>query len=137
MKLILEDPGGRGWVLAFFGWSVVTMTTVGYGDKAPRTGLGKVVGLLWMFISVIIIAALTGAIATKLTVDSLTPSISGPHDLHDKEVGTIKETVGDHYLNQVGIASVNSPYLTQLNIAVLRIIEQPDWDAKVLRFGVD
>ena len=39
-----------------FWWSAVTMTTVGYGDKAPVTLGGRVVGLLWMFISMIIIS---------------------------------------------------------------------------------
>jgi voltage-gated potassium channel Kch len=30
-------------------WSAVTMTTVGYGDKAPVTLAGRVIALVWMF----------------------------------------------------------------------------------------
>jgi len=37
-------------------WSAVTMTTVGYGDKAPVTLLGRVLGLFWMFAAILIIA---------------------------------------------------------------------------------
>jgi polar amino acid transport system substrate-binding protein len=35
-------------------WAAVTMTTVGYGDKAPRTRVGRIVGGIWMFTAVIL-----------------------------------------------------------------------------------
>ena len=44
-------------------WSAVTMTTVGYGDKAPVTILGRLLGLVWMFAAIIIISSFTAAIA--------------------------------------------------------------------------
>ena len=39
-----------------FWWSAVTMTTVGYGDKAPVSAAGRVIGLVWMFVSIITIS---------------------------------------------------------------------------------
>jgi len=48
-------------------WSAVTMTTVGYGDKAPVTLTGRIVGLIWMFASIIIISGFTAAIASALS----------------------------------------------------------------------
>ncbi|WP_269539315.1 transporter substrate-binding domain-containing protein [Cerasicoccus fimbriatus] len=88
---------------AAFWWSAVTMTTVGYGDKAPATPAGRVVGLVWMFTSIIIISGMTGAIATALTVGSLTPRVKGPQDLHKVEVGTIQSSVADGYLKSIGV----------------------------------
>lgn len=89
---------------AAFWWSAVTMTTVGYGDKAPVTPAGRVVGLIWMFTSIIIISGFTGAIATALTVGSLTPTVKGPNDLNRVEVGAIKGSVADQFLKEMGIA---------------------------------
>jgi len=58
------------------------MTTVGYGDKAPVTLAGRVVGLLWMPASIILISGFTAAIASALTVGQLDHSISGLDDLY-------------------------------------------------------
>src|SRR4051794_28733536 len=40
-------------------WSAVTMATVGYGDKAPRTRAGRALAVAWMFTAIILIALLT------------------------------------------------------------------------------
>ncbi|MFW6208776.1 MAG: potassium channel family protein [Spirochaetota bacterium] len=49
-----------------FWYSIVTITTVGYGDKTPITVGGKIVGLLLMGMGVIVMAAVTGQIASFL-----------------------------------------------------------------------
>ncbi len=54
-----------------FWWSAVTMTTVGYGDRAPVTLGGRLVALVWMFTSVIVIAGFTASIAASVTVHRL------------------------------------------------------------------
>jgi polar amino acid transport system substrate-binding protein len=85
-------------------WSAVTMTTVGYGDKAPVTFFGRVLGLVWMFAAIIIIASFTAAIASALTVSSLSSSISGPNDLPKAKVGTVDPSQGARYLQRRQIA---------------------------------
>jgi len=45
-------------------WTMVTITTVGYGDFVPQTFLGKLFGILIMFIGLFLISFITGQLAT-------------------------------------------------------------------------
>lgn len=53
---------------AFIGcwWSLVTMTTVGYGDMVPQTMAGKVAASVLMLLGITLFALLTGSITVKL-----------------------------------------------------------------------
>lgn len=77
-----------------FWWAAVTMTTVGYGDKAPRSLGGRIVGLIWMFTSMLIVASFTAAIAASLTVGSLGNPVQGAGSLSDVRVGVVAGTTG-------------------------------------------
>lgn len=89
---------------AGFWWAAVTMTTVGYGDKSPRTPGGRVIALIWMFTSVIIISSFTASIASSLTVNQLANTISGPGDLDSVRVGTLPNSFTANYLDNRYIA---------------------------------
>lgn len=52
-------------------WSIVTMTTVGYGDLAPQTPLGKMFASLVMILGYGIIAVPTGIVTAEI-VDAAT-----------------------------------------------------------------
>jgi voltage-gated potassium channel len=47
-----------------FWFSIVTITTVGYGDMTPVTWQGRMVGLILMGMGVVVVAAITGQIAS-------------------------------------------------------------------------
>lgn len=95
-----EEFGGsiRG-IMQGFWWSAVTMTTVGYGDKAPKTTGGRVIGLIWMFIAVIIISSFTAGIASSLTVKSINEEITNIQDLERFEVTTVKSSSSQELLD--------------------------------------
>jgi polar amino acid transport system substrate-binding protein len=97
-----EHFGGKPWegISAAFWWSAVTMTTVGYGDKAPRTLGGRIVALIWMFTAIIIISSFTAAITSALTVHKLGSRIRGPRDLSHARVGGIADSTGEQYLKR-------------------------------------
>ncbi len=50
-------------------WAIVTMSTVGYGDVAPVTGLGKVFGGLVMIIGIAMFAVPAGILATGFAME--------------------------------------------------------------------
>jgi len=96
-----EQFGGRAahGIGAAFWWSAVTMTTVGYGDKAPVTFGGRAVALLWMFVSVVTISGFTAAIASSLTVASFRSPVEGPEDLSRVRVGALEASATLDSLN--------------------------------------
>lgn len=82
-----------------FWWSAVTMTTVGYGDKAPVTRGGRVVGFIWMFAAILMISGLTAGIASALTVTTLENTIKTVDDLRRFKVATISSSSSAYYLD--------------------------------------
>ena len=81
-------------------WSVVTMTTVGYGDKTPKSRGGKVVALLWMFSGLLFISGFTASIASSLTVNRLAANSSQITDFKNRPIGCIKNSSTANYLKR-------------------------------------
>ena len=86
-------------------WAAVTMTTVGYGDKAPMTLGGRIVAIIWMLASIILISSFTAAITTSLTVSELSGKVRGLRDLQTVRVGSVAQSEGQNYLAKNGIAA--------------------------------
>jgi ABC-type amino acid transport substrate-binding protein len=87
-------------------WAIVTMTTVGYGDKAPKTAGGRIMALIWMIFSIIFIATFTANITTSLTIDELRGKVHGLNDLYHARVGSISQSEGFDFLTKKGIAVI-------------------------------
>ena len=47
-------------------WAIVTLTTVGYGDMAPKTPTGQVIASIVMILGYAIIAVPTGIVTVEL-----------------------------------------------------------------------
>lgn len=83
-----------------FWYSVVTLCTVGYGDKAPKTLGGRIVATLFMIKSLVIVSSFTAAITTSLTLGSLGSKVDSKSDLYNVNVGTIISSSSAHYLTE-------------------------------------
>jgi len=100
-----EFGDGLRGVFHGFWWSAVTMTTVGYGDKSPKTFGGRFIGLIWMFMAIIMISSLTAGIASSLTVQNISDEISSIQDLDNFEVISVAGSSAQELLDQYNIRS--------------------------------
>lgn len=128
------SPYRRGLWDSFY-WSVVTMSTVGYGDKVARRVSGRAFALLWIVFGTLLFAAFTASIASSLAVSQLQGDIRGPADLPRARVATVAGTAGESYLTTLGAG----PVLTDEIGEAYELLEQHEvdavvFDAPVLRY---
>ena len=118
-----------------FYWSVVTMSTVGYGDKVARGARGKVLALVWIALGTLVFASFTAAIASSLAVNELRSEISGPTDLPGHRVATVERSAGEAYLSTAGVGPVLVSDIDQAYDLLARgEVDAVVFDAPVLRF---
>ncbi|HET9033187.1 MAG TPA: transporter substrate-binding domain-containing protein [Dokdonella sp.] len=93
----------RQGIFAGFWWAMVTMTTVGYGDLAPRSVGGRVVGMVWMLAALMIVSFFTASITSALTVGQLSHRISSADDLASAKIASIAATTSGDWLDRRNI----------------------------------
>ncbi len=120
---------------AGFWWSAVTMTTVGYGDKAPVTAWGRLLAIVWMFASVISISGFTATIASVFTLQQIQGRIKGPQDLPGNLLGTVSGSTGAQFAkkNNLQQQSYDSPAAAVKALAEGKV-DAVVYDQPILRY---
>ena len=86
-------------------WAVVTMTTVGYGDKTPKTTSGRLVATLWMFGSLVLVSLLSTSLVAHLTAERVARDDSLTNiDLSRRKLGAVTASSGAEYLDTLRLA---------------------------------
>lgn len=135
-----EEFGGKGFqgIKEGFWWSAVTMTTVGYGDKSPQTTGGRVIGLVWMFMAIIIISSLTASIASALTVESINNEINSVADLDRFNVVTVGSSSSEEFLNMY---QINHGEVANGASGIAYLVDHPNdlfiYDQPILTYEVE
>ncbi len=119
-------------------WSVVTMTTVGYGDKTPVSRGGKIVALIWMFSGLLFISGLTASVASSLTVNRLSSDNSSLQDFKERPVGSIERSSSAQYLKEHFFKEVHlyNKYSTGLNAIKTNEIDAFIYDEPIVRYQI-
>ena len=132
-------PGIKG-IFDGLWWSAVTMTTVGYGDKAPKTLLGRTIAVIWMFTAVIIVSSFTASIASTLTLSSLRTEIRDAEDLRlVKNIATVGSSTGEDYLidERMTISNLYSTPIQALRALAKKENDVLLYDRTVLQYYIN
>jgi polar amino acid transport system substrate-binding protein len=82
-------------------WAVVTMTTVGYGDKTPKTTAGRLIAISWMLASVALVSILSTSIVSRMTAERVVGGLRvSEADLAGKRLAAVAHSSGAEYLDE-------------------------------------
>ena len=76
-------------------FGLVTLTTVGYGDRAPLSRTGRTIAGIWMVMSLVAVSSITAGLASAFTLSlaELAPSaIRNKADLRGKKIAVVEGT---------------------------------------------
>ncbi len=82
-------------------WAVVTMTTVGYCDKMPKTTAGRAIAVVWMLAGVALISILSTSIVSRMTADRVVGDLRLTEaDFAGKRLAAVAHSSGAEYLDE-------------------------------------
>lgn len=95
-------------VFESFWLTIVSMTTVGFGDFFPHTWLGRIVTAVIIFSGTIIFGLLVAQVTAFLAVRKVKGEINGSRDLAGKSVAVIEGSVGENTMRKMGAKIVRT-----------------------------
>jgi ABC-type amino acid transport substrate-binding protein len=107
-KAYLPGIGNGMW------FALVTLTTVGYGDRAPATPAGRFIASVWMLISLIAVSSLIGGLASAFTLalsQRPTDGITTPEDLRGTRIAAVAGSSAAQIVAEYDARVIEQPQL--------------------------
>jgi polar amino acid transport system substrate-binding protein len=86
-------------------FALVTLTTVGYGDRAPVTRFGRAVAGMWMVVALLAVSSITAGLASAFTVSlagQRPEGIESASDLNGLPIAVVAGTTSERWGEAVG-----------------------------------
>lgn len=119
-------------------FALVTLTTVGYGDRSPTTRTGRVIAGVWMVMSLLALSSITAGLASAFTVSlsNLEPSaIRDRADLRGKTVAVVSGTTSNTWAKLYGARAIDTTNLeSSIELLEKNKVDAILFDAAPLRY---
>ncbi|MEB3160574.1 MAG: transporter substrate-binding domain-containing protein [Synechocystis sp.] len=84
-------------------FALVTLTTVGYGDRSPKTKVGQLIASVWMIVALLSFSSITAGLASAFTAamseSTAEPSLQTTEDIKGKSVAVVADTTAVGWAN--------------------------------------
>jgi ABC-type amino acid transport substrate-binding protein len=111
-------------------WTIVTITTVGYGDLYPRNPAGRLIAAMVIVTGILLFGLATASLTSMLTVEQLQSGINSPDDLVRHTVAVVEGTHTVTLLKERGLGNRHLQPVPTLE-AGLALLERGEVDGLV------